>query len=78
MGFGAFISLGLAKVAGVVTPVKVTKQKRHIRDEEGEKRKKPPSKTRNSNMGNGLLFRIGRSAPNLGGAFSTTCLVFCV
>ena len=39
MGFGAFISLGLAKVAGVVTPVKVTKRKRHIRDEEGKKGK---------------------------------------
>lgn len=39
MGFGAFISLGLAKVAGVVTPVKVTKRKKHIRDEVEKKGK---------------------------------------
>jgi len=39
MGFEGFISLGLAKVAGVVTPVKVTKRKKHIRDEEGKKGK---------------------------------------
>ncbi len=36
---GGFISLVLIKVAGVVTPVKVSKRKRHIRDEEGKKEK---------------------------------------
>jgi len=36
MGIGAFVLLGLAKIAGVATLVKVTKRKRRIRDEEGK------------------------------------------
>jgi hypothetical protein len=36
---GGFISLGLAKITGIVTSVKVSQQKRRIRDEEEKKEK---------------------------------------